>query len=161
MHLYPSTLQKDLLCVFQGPERKLLSKSRWPRIPMVLHYGPKSTHNVLQQHPSVRHPKQACQWWEIQQLYLTLKTEREKLIFSKSHAACSAASAFSYFVGHGVHGTLQPHILVCNHVYSVPVEKCSPIGLWEGLTTTLHVNELWQQLRTVRSHWIVEDGVEG
>lgn len=111
MHLYPSTLQKDLLCVFQGPERKLLSESRWPRIPMVLHYRPKSTHNVLHQHPSVWHPKQACQWWEIQQLYLRLKSERKKLIFSKAEAGFLAASAFSYFVDHEVH--MRP----CNHSY--------------------------------------------
>lgn len=50
---------------------------------------------------------------------------------------------------------------LANHVSSIPVDSCSPIGLWEGLTITPHINKLWQQLRIARSHWTVKDGVEG
>ena len=86
----------DFLCVFQGLERKLLSQSRWPRIPLVLHYGPQSPHNVLQQHPSVRHPDKPCQWWVTQQFYPTLRTARGESLCSTSEA--KQHSAFSKFV---------------------------------------------------------------
>lgn len=43
--------------VFQRSARELLSESRWTRDPLVLHHGPEDPHDVLHQHPWVRHPK--------------------------------------------------------------------------------------------------------
>ena len=67
-------LRHGFLCVFKGPERELLSEPRWSRIPLVLHDRPKSPHDALHQHPSVQQSKQACHWWETQQLCLKLKS---------------------------------------------------------------------------------------
>lgn len=49
-------------CVFQRPERELLSQSRWPRVPLVLHHRPEDPDDALHQHPPVRHPKQSRRW---------------------------------------------------------------------------------------------------
>lgn len=67
---------------------------------------------------------------------------------------------FHDYVDRGVHMRPCNHTY-CNHFVSVPAEKCSPIGLWEGLTTMPHINKFWQQLGIVSSHWTVKDGVEG
>lgn len=62
LQLHLNRLQDDFICDLKGPERELLQEPRWPGFPMVLHYRPKSPDNVLHQHPSMRRPKQACQW---------------------------------------------------------------------------------------------------
>lgn len=82
---------------------------------------------------------------------------RETMILSTSEADKHLTFYYYYFVF---------HIRPCNHTYwndfvSVPMEKCTPIRLWEGLTTMPHINEFWQQLRIIQSHWTMKNAVEG
>lgn len=66
---------------------------------------------------------------------------------------------FHYFMDPGVHMRPRNHTN-CNHFVCVPLENCSPTGLWEGLTIMPNINEFWQLLGIVRSLWTLKDGVK-
>lgn len=131
-------------CVFQRPERELLSESRWPRVPLVLHHRPEDPDDALHQHPPVRHPKQS-QRWASQQPHLTLVTGEKPIL----HLQRGENSPCVYVCG-GKKIQKMRFIVWRRPGVSASVEICNPAGLWEGASAASHPNEFWQQRRTVR-----------